>query len=312
MKTFKQLQNEVLATIGDQDDVNVVRDLVKTRLKDAHTTLLTEEQWDFMLYPHSSQLSVVAEQKNYNLHPQFFQPLYFWDANNKQYLEVVPPKQFVEVGEDLHGDSINEPDRVSITTIQGIQNQPISAGVVVVTTTGGTESAANSLVVRGIVDGMEREETLSSGSAWSTLTGSLSFSHIDRVTKVGESWSRSITVTVGATTVISLLAAEFGKQFQQLEFLVTPATTNTINYRFYRKPFTLNYDNDMPDCPSEFDEILKLKTKLAMVGFSRPSPEELEEWKDNLKEKMKSVRQTYQQARALNSRARYVTYIPRW
>ncbi len=312
MKTFVELQDEVLESMGDSDDQGSLRTIVKTRLQRAHQKLLTGSQWDFMLWPLQEQISVVVDQKVYNLHPEFFQPLYFYDTTEKEFLEVVPVKQTVEVGEDVGSSGlVSYPQRVQINTISNVAAQPAAAGVVTVTTTGGTESASNSVVIRGIVNSEVREETLSSATSWSTLTGSLSFSHIIGITKVGATWSRTIDVTVGATTILSLLSDQWGKQYQQVEFFQFPQATNTIYYRFYRRPRPLSRDNDVTDCPQEFDELLVIDAKLNMTGYSKLDGNETQQLKEDRKELWEQLVQTYTQSRALNSRARYVTLIPR-
>ena len=311
MKTYKQLQDEVLESMGDAQDEGTLRSLVKTHLQRVHQKVLTQDQWDFMLWPRTESFTTTINQKTYNLHPEFFQPLYFFDTVGKEYLEVVPVKQTVEVGEDIYEGTAEVPDRIQINSIVGVQGQPTTAAVVTVTTTGGVESATNSLVVRGIVDDMVQEETLSSASSWSTISGSLAFSHIISITKVGNSWSRKITVTCDSTTVLVLLASEWAKQYQQVEFFVNPSSASAIYYRFYRKPRTLTLDNDATEVPSEFDDLLVLRAKLKMTGFSRADANEINEWRETESELMNQLRQTYQQSRALNSRPRYVTYVQR-
>jgi hypothetical protein len=311
VKTYKQIQDEVLESMGDAEDQGTLRSIAKKHIQNYHFNLLSKEQWDFMLWPKTEQITVVVDQKTYTLHPEFFQPLYFLDTTMKQYLEVVPVKQTVETGEDTQQTS-SYPDRIQINAISNVQQQPSAAAVITVTTTGGNESSGNSIIVRGIVSGEVREETLSSGSSWSTLTSSLSFEHILSITKVGSSWSRKITITSGSTTVLTLQADEYAKQFQQVEFFLAPQTSNTINYRFYRKPRPIIRDNDVSDLPEGFEELLVLHTKLRMVGFSRATPDEIGMWRETHKELLEQLRQTYQMSRALNSRPRYVTLVERW
>ena len=51
MKTFKDLQDEVLNWMADGADTGLLRDLVKSNLNRVHTRLLTSTQWNFMLWP---------------------------------------------------------------------------------------------------------------------------------------------------------------------------------------------------------------------------------------------------------------------
>jgi hypothetical protein len=166
-------------------------------------------------------------------------------------------------------------------------------------------------VVRGIVSGTEREETLSDGSAWSTLTGTLSFDKILDITKVGATWTRTITITVGATTILTLLASEFGRQYRQLELTKSPTTTASILYRFFQRPRTLSRDNDIPQLPQEFSEILVYDTLLKLQGYARHTPDELFLFQQRQDELHKGLLDNYKATRPIGARPTFIKYIPR-
>lgn len=312
MKTYKQLQDDVLSWMADAEDDGLMRDLVKLALNASHKKILTSMPWDFMLWPEIETLSVSASERFYTLHPLYHRPLFFFNTTTKEYLEEVPQSQIIEAQTPWYDGEQSDPERFSITTLNHVANQPATAATVSVATTGGTESSSNSVVVTGIVSGEVREETLSSGSAWSSLTGSLSFSKIISITKVGATWTRTITVSCGATTILSLLSTEFGKQYRQLELLSTPTNSASILYRFYATPRTLTRDNDIPQVPAEFSDLLVLDTLTKMQGYTRATGDEMVLWKSTFDELLADMRAAYQTARAIGARPKFIMTLPRF
>lgn len=312
MRTFKQLQDAVLQWMADSTDTGLLRDLVSNAINEQHQQILHEDRYDFMLWPRTESLSVISGTITYALHPQFDQPLYFYNPDTDDYLEEIPAKSLLESGADWDDGTPTEPDRFMLSGISKLKQQPTASGTVVITTTGGTESASNQIIVSGIDTSDDYvSETLSSGTAWSTLTSTTSFAVVLDITKVGASWSRIITVTSGSDTLLTLNADEFGRQYRLLEIIGTPAANSTIKYRFYRKPRQLVNDNDIPDLPESHDDILVLKALTAMQGYSRATEDEQAHWRSRLSKLDQSLKMTYQQARSLGGRPTFTRFIPR-
>ncbi len=312
MRTFKQLQDDALAWMADQNDTGLMRTLVKNAINEHHQQLLHEDRYDFMLWPRAETLAIVAGTTTYALHPEFDQPLYFYNSNTEEYLEEVPAKSLLESGVDWANGTPTEPDRFMLTGVSKVQTQPTTASVVTVTTTGGSEAAVHSVVIRGVTSaGDYVEETVSSANPWSTLTSTNTFAVILDITKIGTSWSKTITITANSQTLLTLTAENFGKQFRMLEILGTPQANVNYLYRFYRKPRQLVYDNDIPDLPDSFDEILVLRALLALQGYSRATGDEQAHWRGRLTMLEQSLKMTYQQSRSLGGRPTFTRYIPR-
>ena len=68
MRTFVQLQDAALQRIGDEDDQDKMRELVKTAINTVHRQILTERRYQFMLWPKVETLSVEVDKKYYPLH----------------------------------------------------------------------------------------------------------------------------------------------------------------------------------------------------------------------------------------------------
>tara|TARA_R110000765_G_scaffold264888_4_gene364340 strand:+ start:75 stop:1016 length:942 start_codon:yes stop_codon:yes gene_type:complete len=312
MRTFKQLQDAVLQWMADGSDTGLLRDLVSNSINEQHQQLLHEDRYDFMLWPRTESLAVVSGQSAYALHPEFDQPLYFFNPNTEDYLEEIPAKSLLESGADWDNATPTEPIRFMLAGISKLKKQPTADGVVAIATTGGTESASNQIIVSGIDNnGDYVNETLSSGAPWTTLTSTTSFEVVLDITKIGASWARLVTVTSGSDTLLTLNADEFGRQYRMMEIIGTPAGSSTIKYRFYRKPRYLVKDNDIPDLPESHDDILVLKALTAMQGYSRATDDEQAYWRARLSKLDQSLKMTYQQARSLGGRPTFTRFIPR-
>lgn len=308
MKTFKNLQDEVLQWMADENDAGLMRNLVKQAIDKSQRTLLASEQLDFMVSPLTT-LSVVTGQTKYALPDNFLSMLFVKRDNLGEYLEEIPMKSMLEADNGVLESG--ELTRFMITSVEGVKNQPSSPGVVVVTTTGGAEATANGIVIQGLnASGNFVEETLS-GTTWTTLTSSNSFQTIFNIIKTGTSWTRVITVTVGATTILALNANEFAKQYQQLELTDVPTQSNTLYYRYFTKPVDLVYDNQNPQIPEAFRDLLVYDALLLMPGFTRATGEEMQVWVEQRTKIHQQLKQNYQQSRSLGARARRVRMIER-
>lgn len=312
MRTFYDIQQAVLARTGDGDDQDKMRELVKLSINSVHRQILTERRYQFMLWPQVETLSLEVDRKTYPLHPQFFQLWYGHNEETGDWLEEIPAGGIMDARDNLLTGETDAPYRFVLTTVQNVKMQPQTAGVATVTTTGGTEPAASTVVIKGIDNNSEYvEETLSSGSAWSTLTSSTVWRTIESVTKHGGMFTRTITVTVGTDTILTLTANEYGRQYRQLELTKFPTQAIDFHYRFYRKPLKLVNDYDMPQVPEDFDDILVYSALLDLQGFSRPDPAERDEWENRVRSLTLQMQQQYQQSRSVNGRPSTINFSPR-
>ena len=117
MKTFKDLQDEVLNWMADGADTGLLRDLVKSNLNRVHTRLLTSTQWNFMLWPRVETITVTSQEKFYSLHPLYQTPLFFYNPETDEYLEQIDPRGIMESEEDWQDGELASPERFSITTL---------------------------------------------------------------------------------------------------------------------------------------------------------------------------------------------------
>jgi len=313
VRTYKELQDAALTWMADENDTGLMRSLVKDALQQHHKQLLLEDQYDFMLWPQTETLNVVSGRIAYALHPRFSQPLFVYNPTTDQYLEELAARSLLESGAEWNDGTPSEVERFMLTGISKWQRQPSAAGAITITTTGGTETSSHSVVLTGLDSaGAWVEEELSSLNSWSTLTSTTSFAVLEDATKVGSGWTRALTFTdASANTLLTLGAADYGRQYRMLEVIGTPAAASTLLYRFYRIPRDLTRDNDIPDLPATFDDILVLRTLLDMQGYSRATQDEMARWRGRLTTLEQQLKMSYQQTRSLGGRPTYVRYIPR-
>lgn len=313
-KTFKQMQDNVLEWTADSGDTSTMRAITKQALNQALTQLVTAEQFDFMLHPQVRTLSISTGTQQYVLPDNWQQGLWVRNQTTKEYLEEIPAKSTVEASDD--GAIISDDgsiDRFSVISVMNVQGQPASTGTVSVATSGGSEAAANGIIIQGLdANGAWIEETLSSGSTWTTLTSTNSFSTITNVIKTGTTWTRTITITRGATTIATLGASDFGKQYQLFELAKVPTASATLEYRYYVKPVKLVYDNQVSQVPEPFEDILEYDALIKIQGYTRATDIEVQQWMGASNQLKQQLAQTYQQARTLNARLRRVTYNVRY
>ncbi len=311
MRTYGQLQDAVLQWMADENDTGLVQTLVKDALNRTHQTLLNDDRYDFLLWPRTETLAVIADQKAYTLHPQLGQLLFVYNPSTNEYLEEIAPKGLMESEANWDDGTTGTPDRFMLTSLSKVLTQPTAASVVSITAAGGTESSNNSVLITGTSGGVTVTDTLSSATSWSSLTGTQSFDVITDVTKIGATWTRKITITANSQTLLILAADSYGQQYRTFELLETPTAACSLLYRFYRAPRQLVYDHDVPDVPAGFDDILVCKTLIAMQGYTRATSTELDFWAAEVRKLTDTMQMTYRAARTMGGRPTYTRYIPR-
>lgn len=310
-KTFKQLQDNVLEWMADANDTGLMRTLVKQGLDKAQRRILTSDQLDFMLSPPTS-LSVVAGQTTYVLPSDCLSLLYLKDPDRGEYLEDVPIKGGLEAQDALEF----QPDGVSryrVVAVEGVSVQPSVADNIDVTTSGGAETLDNYVIIQGLTSsGLWVEESLQIGTSWSSRSTTNMFARVDNIIKVGTTWSRTITVSTSATTLATLTASQTGPgQFQKLELVGAPTTADTLEYRYYKSPIDLVYDNQQPQLPDAYRDVLEYRTLLALQGFTKATPDEMAFWAEEAARLETQLKQNYQQARSMGARNRRILMVPR-
>lgn len=268
--TFKNLGDQVMNFLDQAGIVGTPRDVVDDTIRRVHNSRLIERKWNFMLWDAQQTLSTVAGQKVYSLHSEFLRPYWFFNRTTKRTMEQVYgstllPSDGVRDYDSGFGTGdwtaqTGEAYRFQLGGVTPVANQPSSASVLTITGT-----ALKTVTVKGETTDGITTETITVGTP-----GTTQFTKILQVTK-GEGFTGLMTMTSngGAVTNLKLFAAEYGRQYRQLELLNAPVAVETLIYKFYRKPSYLDSDNSIPDIPAPFSEVLVYDALLQMGAYNQ-------------------------------------------
>jgi hypothetical protein len=271
--TFENLIDQVLHYLDQAGETGTPRDVISDAIKRVHKARLTERKWNFMRWDSPQTITTMVGQKFYSLHQEFFRPVFFYNRTIKRTMEQVtdgtllPAMSGLEVdydtgfGQEDWTDSTGSAYRFILGGVSPVKYQPSSASVITV-----AGESAKTVTVKGETsDGDVASETITVGTP-----GTIEFTKILQVVK-GDGWTATMTMTSngGAVTNLTLRADEVGRQYRQLELLNEPDAVETIIYKFYRKPCSLDTDNAIPDIPAEFVELLVYDALLTTGSYNR-------------------------------------------
>jgi len=307
VETLKTLRDEVLTWIDEGGDTGTTKTNVDNALKQAHDQRVTQSAWTFMLYPKKT-FTLVANQQFYSLDQQFQRPLYFYNQTTRQFLQQVPSRQFND--ENINWIDGQNSNTFTLWGVSPVIAQPTAASVVTISSTSaGDTGSVYAVTVRGeTTDGVETETINPNGTT--PAAGSTSFITILNVT-LSAAWAGKLTMTSNsaATTNLTLVAGEWGRQYQQLRLLYLPGGGGVIEYEFYSKPSPFSNDNDVPDIPDPYAKILVWDALMLMAAYDNQAERgKLLIWGDNQTRMDNALRTAYIDPQSINSRARYVKY----
>lgn len=305
IRTFKNLQDEVLAILDEVGDTATTLTLVKNAIAAAHEKRVTEERWPFMLWEQPVLINVVAGTQVYSLHSEFFRPFYFWNRTENDFVEQIDEASLIASGIDWINDS-GAAMTLALWGRSEVAAQPAAASALTVSSSVAGDNGTASITVRGDTADGVTSETIFAGSTGATL-----FTKVLKVTKNG-TWTGTMTLAAGATTLLTLFASESGRSYQQVFFLVKPDTDVVVEYKFYRQPSPLVNDGDRPDLPPPFEELLVYDALLALAAYNQYDPATVAVWEKKRDDLLLDLRQsTTEQAEAVGRATNYTTYIPR-
>lgn len=281
MKTFKQLQDDALRWFDEVDNEDELRDNVKQAINAAHKARLTKESWPFMKWPQPVRFSTEADKQDYTLHQKFLRPIYFYNVTSQRWMKQLDDTTLVanlnEGSFESWLDGSSGTDWTSqagtavhyeLRNISPLKTQLTEASTLGVTSSSGADGANQSVIVEGDTTDGVRSETIVC-----TTNGSVEFTSIHKVTKVG-TWSGTMTLTGIAvsdsslTTLLKLFSNETGRKYQVFHLFSTPTTAEVIEYHFYRQPNQLVEDNDIPDLPDGFEDLLVYDALIDLATYN--------------------------------------------
>jgi hypothetical protein len=304
-RTFKELVDDVLKWTGDEDDQAQMRDLAEQAVRSSHEQRLTADRYTFMIFPKVQTFSTASTKRTYSLHEAFLSPLYFKNLTSG---EPVRPVAFQRMGE-FQSVATGSMEFVALQGVSKVQNQPAEASTITATSSNVGDNGRTVTVIGETASGISAENLTVGGGA-----GVLSFlpEGIIDVIKHGEDWLGTLTLTASdSTVVLTLSAAEYGRQFRQLFSLNPLSGGETVEYQFFRAPKPLRYDTDIPDTPYPFDRIHTLDALVALSGFTRATDREVKLWKDQITDLENQLAAHYQDGLTADSEVNYTVLVER-
>lgn len=307
--TYKDLQDRVLRQLDEAGDTGTTLAIAKDNIQSAHDQRVTSEPWRFMLWPERVTLPTVAGQESYSLHQEFHRPLYFFNRNTETYLIEVPHRQLESTGVRWLTDT-GSADRFYLEGVQPVIAQPPTAQQISIVSSSAGDTSSKTVIVRGMTANGMVTETLSANGV-TPVTSTNSFSAILNVTKPA-TWGGTMTMSCAtpSTTLLTLFAAELGRQYNKLFLLRAPTAVETIEYRFFRRPSPLSLDNDIPDIPAPFAEITVYDALILMAGYNTElNPQAVQVWRERRDALEEGMEQAFLEGQSISSEVRYVRYM---
>lgn len=304
IQTFKNLQDKVLRYLDEAGDTSTTLALVKDALNTANTKRATAEKWPFMLWDTVELLNVTSGQQTYTLHPEYFRASYFWNRTQQDYVTQEIEATLPSAGVDRNVDT-GAALQLLLEGRSEVAAQPASASVLTLASSDSSDDGARSVVVRGNTVNGPRTESITCGGS-----STVAFTKVLKLTKIG-TWVGTMTLTAGATTLLTLFPEESGRSYQQVSFLAIPDGNEVIDYRFYRQPIAMSYDEDRPEIPTPFEDLLTYDALLYFASYNQYDAGVVNRWQREQGELLLALQQAYSDDSALEARTRYASYVPR-
>lgn len=304
IRTFKNIQDETLAWLNEAGDTDVTLTLVKQAIRAAHEKRLADERWAFKLSKPKT-FSTVVGQQTYTLDPDFLRLMYVKNLTTKELLVEFSEGSALQTGYDWTTDT-DSARKFALWGHAEVQNQPAAASVIAVTSSN-TGDLTTTVTIKGDTATGIQTETIVVGAS-----GQIQFTEILKVTK-SDGWVGTMTLKSNANTVTNLTLGptEYGKSYQNFYLFAIPSAIESLEYRFYRQPSPLVDNNDRPDYPSPFEELLVWEALCDMATYNTYAQPMVNYWQGKRDALLTAMQQTTNEAQSLNRTPSYTTYIDR-
>lgn len=166
---------------------------------------------------------------------------------------------------DFYASGVNVPDSdIPVFYRQWnsdtIIRQPNSASVVTISSSSSSDTSKN-ITVFGTVSGYPDYEiiTTNSGNGTTTVSGTKSFSTVERVVKGSSTVGRiTLTCNSGNVTIAVLPVGDTTGtiQYKKIQIFPLPNSAYQLNVLYYKEPWRLVNDDDIHELGQEFDEAI--------------------------------------------------------
>lgn len=307
--TFADLYNEVLANLDETGATGTTLTLAKQFVNQANQLRCAMQPWKFLEWDSAETFTCTVNTRLYALHQEFWRPIYFFNQGTQAYLIETPNRQLAAT--DARWNVVSSrAGYFRLTSRSPVAAQPSSSTTVrIVSSSASDSTAAKAITIRGVTaNGVTSEALTPNGT--SQVTSTNSFTKILGVTKAA-AWVGNMTLTsnAGVVTNLVLFPTEYGRSYQQIEFLVQPNTADIIEYRFIRQPAILVNDNDIPDIPAPHSHLLVWDALLLFAGYNTDlSTKSIDVWTDNMKKGEIQLAEAFLEGQSIESQPRFVRY----
>jgi hypothetical protein len=158
---------------------------------------------------------------------------------------------------DNERDDTGSVTHYSLDGVTNYEDQPSAASTIDIVSSSASDTTQK-VRIKGVVGGAINYELLTLNGT-STVTGTLSFSEVLQITKDNTTVG-AITVsdTTGSDTLALIPRFRYASEYQRINFYPVPDGVATLSVRGYRRPLDLINDEDIPDLPENFHELVIL------------------------------------------------------
>jgi hypothetical protein len=281
--SLKNLRQMVLAQTDERTDENIARDVVNELINHAHEARCLEYADNFLMWDTKETFTTTAGQHQYSLHQLFDRPVYFYNQTSKVLLSETPRRAINDSGAILSPDITGSARNFALWGHNSVLAQPTSASTLSLVSNNAADTGTDyEIVIKGLNTSNELVAEKVALTGTTPVSSSYTYTKIFSIVKE-RAMTGQLTVTSnsGAVTILRLSSDEFGRQYRQCWIFETPTTSETIEYRFYRKPSYLVNDYDIPDIPAPYSKLLVFDALLLWGAYNTDtSDKSLTLWKE--------------------------------
>ena len=223
--------------------------------ENAFTTNLTYD-----VTSNSAATYTLYGQEEYNLPIQAGRVAFLWheDFGYPYVLKYVPDFTFYSTSATI--PIADTPTHYRMWGEDMVIDQPRAASVMRITSSASADTSID-IVVFGTVSGYPDFETITTNGSNGTtaVSGSKSFTKIERIVKGATSTGRITVDCNSANTTVAVLPVGDSTgtiQYQKIQIYPLPTRTFNINVEYYKDPWRLVNSNDVHELGYQFDEAL--------------------------------------------------------
>lgn len=210
----------------------------------------------------SAQSYTILGAEEYNIPLQFDHRAFVWhEAYGFPFqMYFVTDQDFYQSGAYINTSNI--PTNYKMWGMDTVVEQLLQPSVLRVYSSSSADTNI-AITVFGTVSGYPDYEVITTNASDGTtvVTGSKSFSSVDRVTKNGSTTGRITVDANTANTTVSVLPVgdtSASYQYSKIQLWPLPQTAFDVNVWGYKKPYRLVNDGDIHDLGDDFDEAIIL------------------------------------------------------